>query len=190
MVTAIGRMDDVNLSVTMDSKSPGDRVYVLGVTREELGGSEYFAHLGFVGNRVPVVDTATNRKIYEALSDAIDRSLVSSCHDCSDGGLGVALAESAFSGGFGMVVDLREVSFEDMDRDDYILFSESQGRFVVTVPGEKAGAFEERFGDLPCRYVGEVTEDRSLIVVGLSGDVVIREDVVALKETWQKPLDW
>ncbi len=190
MVTALGKIDDVNLAVTLDVKGPGDRVYVVGLTRKELGGSEYYSHMGFVGNQVPVVDTSTNREVYETISRAIRSSLVSSCHDCSDGGLGVTLAESAFSGGMGMVIDLGEVPSQALDRDDFILFSESQGRFVVTVEGEKSDEFEGLLGDLPWGLVGEVTEDRSLVFIGLSGDVVLREDVMDLKKSWQVPLDW
>lgn len=190
MVTAIGKIDDVGKVVTMDAKRPGDRVYVLGMTRPELGGSEYYAQMGHIGTSVPVVDRQTNREIYGALSQAIDLSLVSSCHDCSDGGLGVAIAETAFSGGLGIVVDLCEVPSDPVGRDDFILFSESQGRFVVTVPADKELEFEEILGDLPWGRIGEVTEDRALVVIGLSGDVVIREDVLALKDTWRAPLDW
>jgi phosphoribosylformylglycinamidine synthase len=190
MVTALGKINDVNLAVTLDVKGPGDRIYVVGLTREELGGSEYYSHMGYVGNQVPVVDASTNRKVYGTISRAINCTLVSSCHDCSDGGLGVTLAESAFAGGLGMVIDLRNVPSQDIGRDDFILFSESQGRFVVTVEGEKSDEFEGLLGDIPWGLVGEVTEDRSIIIVGLSGDVVLREDVMDLKRSWQGPLDW
>ena len=61
---------------------------------------------------------------------------VASCHDCSDGGLGVALAETAFAGALGMEVDLRKVPSSGVDRNDFLLFSESQSRFVVTVHPE------------------------------------------------------
>ena len=190
MVTAIGRVGDVNRSVTMDAKAPGDRIYVVGLTKRELGGSEYYAEMGLAGKDVPVVDPETNRKVYEALSKAIEGSFVSSCHDCSDGGLGVSLSETAFSGELGMAVDLGEVPTDGLDRDDFILFSESQGRFVVTISTGSTREFETLFEGLPCACVGAVTEDRSFIVVGLSGDIVIREDVMALKESWQRPLNW
>ena len=190
LVTVLGRMDDVSLAVTMDAKAPGDRVYVVGITRKELGGSEYYARMGRIGRSVPVVDAAANRRVYEAISQAIRDSLVASSHDCSDGGLGVALAETAFAGGLGMAVDLREVPSERLGRDDYLLFSESQGRFVVTVPVEKVDRFESSMEGLPFALVGEVTEDRALVIISLSGDVVLREDVMALREAWAKPLSW
>ena len=92
---------------------------------------------------MPKVDTAQAKKLYHALSGAIASALVASCHDCSDGGLGVALAETAFAGGFGMKINLDAVPAAADMRADEILFSESQSRFVVTVAPDKAAAFED-----------------------------------------------
>ncbi len=83
------------------------------------------------------VDAAEALKLYRALSRATGLGLIRSCHDCSDGGLGIALAESAFAGGLGMHIDLRTVPCQGIARSDYLLFSESQSRFVVTIdPGK------------------------------------------------------
>ncbi|MBI3326503.1 MAG: phosphoribosylformylglycinamidine synthase, partial [Nitrospinae bacterium] len=98
LFSVLGVIDDVTQVVTMDAKRAGDVVYLLGLTREELGGSEYYAHHGHLGQRVPHVDAAVARRRYEALSTAIGRGLVASCHDCADGGLGVTLAETALAG--------------------------------------------------------------------------------------------
>jgi len=106
LFSTIGKMDDVRKAMTMDAKAAGHLIYVLGDTYPELGGSEWFAMNGWVGNEVPKVDAERAKKLYSALSRAIDAGVVASCHDCSDGGLAVALAETAFSGGFGMAVDL------------------------------------------------------------------------------------
>ncbi|MBM3301878.1 MAG: phosphoribosylformylglycinamidine synthase, partial [Deltaproteobacteria bacterium] len=100
LFSAVGIVPDVRQAVTSDFKCPGDLIYVLGATRDETGGSEYFASLGYVGNKVPrVVDPHCAIRMYRALHNAIRKDLVASCHDLSDGGLGVGLAESAFSGG-------------------------------------------------------------------------------------------
>ena len=99
LFSVIGRIEDVRKAVTMDAKREGDLVYVLGETHRELGGSEWYAMHNAVGNDVPKVDAARAKALYTALSKAIREGLVASCHDCSDGGLGVALAETAFSGG-------------------------------------------------------------------------------------------
>ncbi len=142
LFSVIGRIADVRRAVTMDAKRAGDIVYVLGETKNELGGSEWYALHGQVGDNCPRVDGAAAKRLYAALHRAITAGLVASCHDCSDGGLGITLAETAFAGGLGMEVDLRQVPRRDLDRDDYVLFSETASRFVVTVAPDKREAFE------------------------------------------------
>ena len=186
----LGVIDDVTAVATMDAKRPGDVVYVLGATHDELGGSEYYALLGHLGSRVPRVDAAEARRLYEALSVAIVRGLASSCHDCSDGGLGVALAETAFAGGLGMDVDLRLVPGASDLRDDVTLFSETPSRFVATVQAERVKAFEDTLHGLPWAAVGRVTETHALRVIGRAGELIIEVDIDRLKAAWQKPLDW
>jgi phosphoribosylformylglycinamidine synthase len=113
---------------------------------------------------------------------------VASCHDCSDGGLGVALAESAFAGGFGMEVDLRKVPAQGIERDDYLLFSESQSRFVVTIHPEKKDAFLSIMKGITLGKIGKVTKEKNFIVLGLQGKKIIQQDIYKLKEAWQRPL--
>jgi len=113
---------------------------------------------------------------------------VASCHDCSDGGLGVALAETAFSGGLGMNVDLAAVCASGIARDDEMLFSESQSRFVVTVRPEKKAAFEAMLAGSPFACVGTVTAEGLFRVKGLGGSVIVDEKIADLKEAWQRTL--
>jgi len=160
----------------------------LGETLPEMGASEYFALHGFIGNQVPRVDAQRAKKLYEALGMAIEKGLVASCHDCSDGGLGVALAETTFAGALGMEVDLRKVPSSGVDRNDVLLFSESQSRFVVTVHPENQAAFEDSLKGNRFAEVGKITEGRTFEVVGLSEKVVVQADIFDLKETWQRPL--
>ena len=137
-----------------------------------------------------MVDAAAARTLYRALESAIAEGLVASCHDCSDGGLGVALAEAAFAGGLGMEVDLRAVPARDVTRNDYLLFSESQSRFVVTVHPEAREKFETCLKGMVFAKIGTVTAERELQVMGFSGKVIVSEDVDALKRAWRKPLDF
>jgi phosphoribosylformylglycinamidine synthase len=190
LFSALGVIDDVTQVVTMDAKTPGDVVYALGMTRSELGGSEYYALRGHVGRSVPQVDAAAARALYEALSAAIGRGLVASCHDCSDGGLGIALAETAFAGGLGMELDLRLVPGAVELRDDVALFSESQSRFVVTVPAEHVAAFESAMAGVPCAAIGRVVEAGLFHVVGRTGVPIIAAGIERLKAAWQQPLNW
>jgi phosphoribosylformylglycinamidine synthase len=164
-------------------------VYVLGLTKNELGGSEYYAIHNKIGNVAPSVDLESSLKLYSALSKAIDAGLVSSCHDCSDGGLGVALAETAFAGGLGMFIDLRKVPTADVDRNDFLLFSESQGRFVVTISLENEKRFEEMIKGSVFAKIGTMTKD-DFIVYGLDGKICIKSNINDLKEAWQKTLRW
>jgi phosphoribosylformylglycinamidine synthase len=181
---------DVRKCVTMDAKRAGDLVYVLGETRAELGASEYYALHGFIGNQVPRVEAQGARKLYEALSNAMAEGLVASCHDCSDGGLGVTLAEVAFAGGLGMEIDLRRVPASGIDRNDSLLFSESQSRFVVTVHPEHQEAFEDNLKENNFAPVGRVVSGKDFRIVGLTGAVVVRAGIDELKEAWKKPLQW
>jgi phosphoribosylformylglycinamidine synthase II len=190
LFSVLGVIEDVTSVVTMDAKRPGDVVYVLGETRAELGGSEYYALRGHLGSSVPRVDAARARSLYEALSSAIARGLVASCHDCSDGGLGVALAETAFAGGFGVDIDLRRVPGAGDLRDDVTLFSESPSRFVVTVRAGQASAFESILAGSPCAAVGHVTELGVFRVLGRSGMPIIETGIATLKAAWQRPLNW
>jgi phosphoribosylformylglycinamidine synthase subunit PurSL len=188
LFTVMAKIADVRRAVTMDAKKAGDLVYVLGTTRPELGGSEYFAQLGAVGNSVPRVRADEALPRYRALVQAMGEGLVASCHDCSDGGLGVALAETAFAGGLGLAVDLRRVPSEGLDRDDLLLFAESQSRFVATVPPEKAARFEAVMGATGWARVGEVKPEPVLEIVGLGGAPVVAEPLAGLKGAWQETL--
>jgi phosphoribosylformylglycinamidine synthase len=190
LFSVLGVVDDVTAVVTMDAKRPGDLVCLLGETHAELGGSEYYALLGHLGSRVPRVDAAAARRLYEALSVAMAGGLVASCHDCSDGGLGVALAETAFAGGLGMDLDLRSTPGAGGLRDDVTLFSETPSRFVVTIHPEQLADFEAALQGLPWSVLGRVTDTEMFRVVGRSGELIIDADIERLKAAWQKPLNW
>jgi phosphoribosylformylglycinamidine synthase len=188
LFSTLGKMEDVRKAVTMDVKRPGDLVYFLGMTFRELGGSEWYALHNAIGNGVPKVNAAGARALYEALHRAMMAGLVASCHDCSDGGLGVALAETAFAGGFGLAVDLKAVPAEGIGRNDELLFSESQSRFVATIRPEAQEVFEAALAGCAIARIGEVIPDGVLRIDGLGGKRIIDEELAALKAAWQKPL--
>jgi phosphoribosylformylglycinamidine synthase len=189
LFTAVGIVPDVRHSSTPDFKQPGDKVYVLGVTRDETGGSEYFAARGFLGNKVPTIDDPNLAvRMYRALHKAIKGDLVASCHDLSDGGLGVALSESAFSGGFGAHVSLEQMVLHGVDRDDTALFSETPCRFLVSLRPGRESEFEEVMKGFPFACVGQVTLESRVRIVGLKGSMVIDADIWDLKRKWQAPL--
>ena len=188
LISALGKIEDVRKSVTMDAKRPDNLVYVLGETLEELGGSEYYASKGFIGNRVPKVNVEKARTLYRKIYHAIQEGLIRSCHDCSDGGLGVALAETAFAGGFGMEINLSKVPQSGLNRNDFLLFSESQSRFIVTIDPKRKKPFETLLGDAIYGEIGVVTDDEIFRVMGIHGRTVVEAKVNDLKEAWQGPL--
>jgi phosphoribosylformylglycinamidine synthase len=190
LYSVIGVMRDVRQAVTMDAKNPGDIVYIIGETKDELGGSEWFASKNLIGNNVPRVDAAKALKIYRAVHQAMQKGLIASCHDCSDGGLAVALAETAVAGGLGMNIDLRLVPYRGVKRNDYLLFSETASRFVATVRPENKKRFEKIMAGNIISEIGVVTDDSLLRATGLEGKIILREKLSALKQAWQKPLDF
>ncbi|MGC2596232.1 MAG: phosphoribosylformylglycinamidine synthase subunit PurL [Rhabdochlamydiaceae bacterium] len=189
LITAIGKIPCVEKAVSMDVKQPGDLIYIVGLTRQELGGSEYLAMKQQRGGIVPHVDLIAAKKIYHSLFGAMQEELIASCHDCSEGGLAVALAESAFAGGYGVDVDLRSVPTEDLSSDGEILFSESTSRFIMTIDPQWKEAFEAKMESTVFAQIGIVRNDLEFNILGNSGDVVVREEIDDLKKSWQSPLE-
>ncbi|MDI3502205.1 MAG: phosphoribosylformylglycinamidine synthase subunit PurSL [Archaeoglobi archaeon] len=187
LFTAVSKIEDVRKTVTMDVKREGDLVYILGFTKDELGASEYYAMHGYIGNRVPEVNAREARERYLKLRDAIHEGLISSCHDCSDGGLAVALAETSFSGGLGMEIHAERIPSEPMPLD-HLLFSETQSRFIVTVSPEKKERFEEVMKGTCFAEIGVVRGDS--LVIKHEGEVAINLHISELEEAWKKTLRW
>ncbi|MFH1779391.1 MAG: phosphoribosylformylglycinamidine synthase subunit PurL [Candidatus Omnitrophota bacterium] len=196
LISAIGVIDDVTKTVTMDFKEPGNLIYIVGDTYDEMGGSHYYAVLGAVGNSVPEVNAKRGRRLMDKLSCAIRDSLVKACHDCSEGGIGVAVAEMAFAGDRGAQIYLNKVPFRlkhkrgDLRRGDYILFSESNTRFIVEVREKDRKDFERTMKGIAIGLIGRVQYRKNLIVYGLYNKTVARAQLNRLKEAWQKPLRW
>jgi len=191
LISAMAVMPDVTKAVSMDAKRPGSAVFVVGLTKNELGGSHYYDVHGELGRNVPQVDSELALKVFGALSAATDAGLVRSCHDCSEGGIAVAAAEMAFAGGLGMRLDLSQVPCTDDAKDDAVLlFSESNSRFIVEVEPEATASFKAALVGVPFGRIGEVTDDGTVTVTGLNGEVVVKESIRDLKEAWQAPLRW
>lgn len=195
LISAMGQVEQVDRCVTMDLKQSGNFLYQLGTTRNEMGGSHFLLVQGLEGGAVPQVHVDTAKRTFVKLHQAISAGLVQSCHDLSEGGLAVAAAEMAFSGGLGARLFLGQVPYEigldaataqevqrlaDAYPDEEIhplsvlpeatlilLFSESNSRFLVEVSPEQAGQFEALMQEVPCKLVGEVLETSVLQIVGL-----------------------
>jgi len=191
LISAMAVMDDVTKAITMDCKQAGDLIYIVGATYNELGGSHYYATHGYIGNSVPKVYPEQGKVLMNALSAAMKKGLVKACHDLSEGGIGVTAAEMAFAGGLGMAVNLKNVPLaESIERDDFILFSESNTRFLVEVSPKDKKDFESALSGVDCAEIGRVMKDKKLEVSGCNGKIILSADIAELKEAWQKPLRW
>ena len=180
LITALGQVDDVETCVTMDLKGPGNLLYLIGETKDEMGGSHYNLVNGLTGGNVPTVDKTMAPKVFRALHQAIKQGLILSCHDLSEGGLAVAAAEMAFAGGVGVELKLRNESTVE-------LFSESNTRFLVEVPQAQAATFASVLGSLPNQLVGK-TVPRNTVGFKTSGNS-IEASLQELKSAWQSPLN-
>jgi len=187
LFTLISKMDDVEKMVTMDFKKEGDRIFLLGETKNELAGSEYFIYHGRPREGfVPKVDAGKFMKSYYSLKKAIDAGLVRSAHDLSDGGLAVALSESAFAGMLGAKIDLRKIARGmEVVRNDTALFSESNGRILVSVSPENAEQFKKTMSECTISEIGEVTPSGFVKITGLDGSTVVNLNISDLKKSWK-----
>jgi phosphoribosylformylglycinamidine synthase len=189
LISAMGLVHDVRQCVTMDLKEPGNELYVGGATNEEMGGSHYHLVTGQGSGNVPKVDLQLAPRVFAAVHAAITNGLVRACHDPSEGGLAVALAEMAFAGGVGAdVTDLKAVA--PAVSDTARLFSESPTRFILEVRPERAAALREAFGGVPLVKIGVTVKEPRLRIAGENGEWLIWSKLDELKEAWQKPLRW
>jgi len=190
LISAMGQIDDVGRCVTMDLKEPGNRLYIVGLTRCELGGSHFALVEGLEGGQVPRCDAAVARPTFVALHRAIEDRLVRACHDLSEGGLAVAAAEMAFAGGRGAKIALNRVPHDADAADAHtLLFSESNTRFLIEVRAGAAAALERAMAGIPHAQVGSVT-DSGRLEITCGDETVVDAPLDALKEAWQAPLRW
>ncbi len=191
LISAMSLVDDIEKCVTMDVKRPGNLLFVVGRTCNELGGSHYYKLRSQLGANVPRLDLEQAPQIARKISEAIREGLVASCHDCSEGGLAVALAEMAFAGGLGIEADLHGLPVsKDCTRADAQLFSESNSRYVVEVEPRHYDTFARRMLNLPFGQIGKVTTGSKLVIRSQDGKNVIDAEIDILKQAWKKTLDW
>jgi phosphoribosylformylglycinamidine synthase II len=187
LFTVSSIVEDIRRCVTLDAKVPGDLVYVLGETRNECGGGEYYQMMGETGLLVPEVNVEEIRPLYLALHQAVRGGLVASAHAVARGGMAVHLAFSAMAGELGMDLSLAGLPATPHISPTRMLYSESAGRFVVTVDPQKRAAFERLFKGKKFGLVGTVTESPVFRVRDPQGALLLVEDVLELKEIWKKP---
>ncbi|MGN6547277.1 MAG: phosphoribosylformylglycinamidine synthase subunit PurL [Aureliella sp.] len=189
LISAMGQIDDVLRAVTMDLKSAGNDLYLIGRTQSEFGGSHLFQVLGLSGGQVPRVDASLAAKGFAGVHQAIQRGLVRACHDLSEGGLAVALAEMAFGGELGIEVDVATAAQKDQLSSTALLFAESNSRFVIEAPASARAELEKIFADVPLVRLGSVaSHDR--VVIRSGNQTLCDRRWSELKQAWIGPLDW
>lgn len=188
LISAIGIIDDVRNCITMDLKNAGNLIYLVGITKEELGGSEYFRILDIKGGKVPGVSLRLAPRIMEALHKAIINGLILSCHDLSEGGLGLSMSEMVIAGDIGCEIDISKIKFiGENRRADILIFSESNTRFLVEVHPEKAKIFEGFMKGLPISLIGETVAEKSLKIYD-SKDLIIDLSISKLRAGWKRKI--
>jgi len=184
LISSIGIVPDVRHAVTMDLKEAGNRLYLVGRTGNELGGSHYGLVLGQDWG-VPPQAAPAGLDTARALHRAMTEGLVRSCHDCSEGGMAVAAAEMCLAGDLGLELDLRNMVLDaSVDRTDLALFSESNSRYLVEVAPESAAAFESTMAGLPWAALGTVAAQPRLLARGLDGETALDVAVAELAAAW------
>jgi phosphoribosylformylglycinamidine (FGAM) synthase-like enzyme len=187
LISAIGVIEDVNRVVSTDLKQSGDWLYLIGETREELGGAHLWKVLNKPSKGVPPhVNAARAKETFDLLHQAITKGYIRACHDLSEGGLAVAAAEMAFSGGLGMDLDLAHVwTSGGILGAAAILFSETPSRFIVEVPPVARQGFENLMRGF-ISPLGRVTKSPNLIIRdSASKKVLLKEPLSKLSKAWE-----
>lgn len=187
-------IEDVRYCLSMDAKQPGDLVYILGTTKDELGGSEYYNVMGELGLNVPKVDVEKNIEIYNAHSQAAKELLLESSHGIYRGGLGVHLALVSIASLRGLEIDLSKVPTDCPLSDEKIFYSESAGRLIVTVDPKNKERFETLMNGKTYACIGQVLETPKdghpyFKVHNLKGELIINEPLSRLREVYHSTFD-
>ncbi|MDR1777055.1 MAG: phosphoribosylformylglycinamidine synthase [Desulfovibrio sp.] len=188
LFTVLGVIGNVTRAQSSDFKRAGDQIYMFGGVWRDMAGSEAASELGIVGGRLPHVDAAAALLRYRTVYGLMSQRAVAACHDCSDGGFAVALAEMCIGGRLGARVDVDALPvMEPMSRAE-LLYSESASRLIVSVRADLAPALDMLQGQL-CRRVGEVTGD-GLLTLASGSSVIMQESVENLTRAFKQTLDW
>ncbi|MHC4251236.1 MAG: phosphoribosylformylglycinamidine synthase subunit PurL, partial [Planctomycetota bacterium] len=185
LVSAMGVMDTWRRATSMDLKSPGNTLYLVGVTKDELGASAFLKANGKTGGSAPQVDLELAPRVAAAVARAIGAGVVRSCHDLSEGGLAVAAAEMAFAGELGLELALDKVPCEGELGDAARLYSESNSRYLVEVEPGREDELAKALGEVPFAAVGKSLAKPALRILGLRGAPVVDAKIDELASAWR-----
>ena len=163
MVSSIGVIENVQQSCSIDFKVPGDLVYVIGETKDECGGSEFYNLYGEIGSKSPKVDAKHARKLYEKMYEMHTSEMFSACSSIEKGGLLTTIAKMSIAGCRGVEIDLTNIPGEDLPFEKKC-YSESQMRFIVSIDPAKQETFENGLQGFSVKKIGEVKGDNTFVV--------------------------
>lgn len=186
LISAVSIMDNWQSVITANLKKEDNLIYLVGLSKPEMGASEYFRFLKKKGGFVPKVNKETAKQVFEAVSLAINKKVIISCHDLSEGGLAVAISEMCMGSGFGANIFLKEVPKEKNMADYEILFGESPTRFLVEVPKDKKAVFEKQFKGLIFGLIGCVSKEPKLTIYANETETVVNLALDELRDSWLK----
>lgn len=187
-ISAFAPLPDIRIVVSSDFKQAGNSIYIIAETRPELGGGEYYSLFGELGRSVPSVDIRVAYETFVKLHQAIKAGLIASCHDLSDGGLAVTIAEMCFGGNLGAQIELSQVPAAAKSlRSDAILFSETNSRFMIEVEPKYERLVDKLFTKLPIARLGRVLA-MPILEIHHDDRLLIRCEIAKLKEVWQRPM--
>jgi phosphoribosylformylglycinamidine synthase II len=176
-----GLIEDIDKHCTMHFKDEKDVIIHIGETKEELGGSEYLSRIhGLEKGAIPKLDFGTEKRHQAFILSAIEKGLLKSAHDISDGGLAIALAECCMEKELGI-----KVQMESMLRTDVVLFSESQSRFVVSCSPEALTELQRLMDlqEIPYEILGTVESED--FVIDINNKNIVALKVKDMKEAWK-----
>ena len=186
--SAVALIDNIEKCISMDIKDENDLIYIVGLTKDECGGSAYYDFFGYTGLNVPKVDFKTSVKTYKKISSAIQKKVIKSCHGIYYGGLATHLALISMGGNLGIEVDISKVPKEkSLQRIDKILFSESVGRFLVTVAPKNKKVFEKILSKTDFAQIGSVKKrGENFLIRDSKKASIISIPIKSLKNSFDK----
>jgi phosphoribosylformylglycinamidine synthase II len=189
LISLMGIIPDIRYAQTTDFKAPGQIIFILGNTNGEMGGTRFERLTGVHYGRCPQVEPDIAQKLYRALFMANKRGCITSCHDISDGGLAVAICESAYGGRSGADINLDDIPGKNVEtqEDTRLLFCESPSRFIVTVPKDKVKEFCTLMQYCPCSLIGEVRAE-PILIINRKGKTIISLRLEDIEKAWKKPI--
>ena len=190
----VGLIEDTRRIVTHGFEDKGDIIALLGITNDDLSVSEYAQSVlglstdALIANgRVPQIDLALEKHVQDTCLKLAEAGLLKSAHDCSEGGLAIAIAECCFSslgrGAIGVKIELNSNGLSN----EALLFGESPSRIVISFAAESLQTIRETAGECPFEVIGTVENDKIKISIG--GEHVIDSPVSQLEAVWESSLE-